>query len=93
MSASSLYRSDCWLGAFFRKVARTTDRKVAVKATARKLAHLVYRMMVYGVAYVERGAAAFDQALREKKLKSVRNTVKSLEISADELFGALDLAL
>jgi len=91
-AASSLYHSKSWLGAYYRKVARTADKKAAVKATARKLAHLVYRMMVYGVQYVERGMAAFDASMREKRLRGVRNTVKSLQITADELKGALTVA-
>jgi transposase len=89
MAAASLYRSKSWLGAFFRKVARSCDKKAAVKATARKLAHLVYRMMRYGKAYVEKGAAAFEADAREKRLKSVRSAVKSLNITAEELAGVL----
>jgi transposase len=88
MAASSLYRSQTELGAFFRSVARRADRKTAVKATARRMAHLIYRAVRYGAAYVDNGAQAYEKRMRERALKAVRNLIKSHKINELELSTA-----
>jgi transposase len=89
MAASTLYRSQSELGAFFRSVARRTDRKTAVKATARRMAHMIYRAMRYGAAYIDRGAEAFEARMRERTLRTVRNLIKTHKINELELETAL----
>ena len=88
MAASTLYRSQTELGAFFRSVARRADRKTAVKATARRMAHLIYRAVRYGAAYVDNGAQAYEKRMRERALKAVRNLIKSHKINEFELSTA-----
>lgn len=85
MAASTLYRSKSELGAYFRGVARRADRKTAVKATARRMAHLIYRGVRYGQAYVEQGAEAYEKRMRERTLRTVRNLVKIHKINILEL--------
>ena len=55
MAATSLQRSKTALGASFRRIARYKSGAVAVFATARQLARLVYRMLRYGHDYVDIG--------------------------------------
>jgi transposase len=88
MAASTLYRSQTELGAFFRSVARRTDRKTAVKATARRMAHMIYRGVRYGAAYLDKGAEAFEARARGKAVKAVRNLIKTHGINALELNSA-----
>jgi transposase len=85
MAAATLYRSDSELGAYFRSVARRADRKSAVKATARRMAHLIYRGVRFGQAYVEQGAEAYEQRMRERTVRTVRNLVKMHNINILEL--------
>lgn len=85
MAASALYRSESELGAYFRSVSRRADRKTAVKATARRMAHLIYRGVRYGQAYVEQGAAAYEERMRERTVRTVRNLVKIHNINVLEL--------
>lgn len=85
MAASTLYRSQTELGAFFRNVARRTDRKTAVKATARRMAHMIYRAIRYGAAFVEQGAQVYEKRMRERTLRTVRNLIKSHSLSELEL--------
>jgi len=89
MSASSLYKSNTELGAFFRNVARRSDRKTAVKATARRMAHMIYRGVRYGAAYLDKGAEAFDKRLREKAVRTVKFLIKSQNIKGLELDSVL----
>lgn len=67
MSAQSLSRSDSYLGARYRRLRARLDGPVAVKAMARYLACLVYRMVTKGQAYVDRGAAHYEAKRKEKE--------------------------
>jgi transposase len=67
MSAQSLWHSDSYLGARYRRLRARLDGKVAVKAMARYLACLVYRMVTKGQAYVDLGAAHYDLKRQEKE--------------------------
>jgi len=89
MAAATLYRSDSELGAYFRSVARRSDRKTAIKATARRMAQIIYRALMHGVAYVERGAEDYERRMREKTLRTVRNLIKVHGINELELASAL----
>jgi len=89
MAASTLYKSRTEMGAFFRSVARRTDRKTAVKATARRMAHMIYRGVRYGSAYLDKGAEAFEARAREKAVKAVKNLIKTHGINELELKSAL----
>jgi len=89
MAASTLYKSHTEIGAFFRSVARRTDRKTAVKATARRMAHMIYRGGRYGTAYLDKGAEAFEARSREKAVRAVKNLIKTHGINELELKSAL----
>jgi len=88
MAASVLYRSHCELGAYMRSIARHTDKKTAVKATARRMAHMIYRGVKYGKEYIDRGAQAHEDRLRERTVKTVNRLIKSFNIASSELPGA-----
>lgn len=92
MAASTLYRSQTELGAFFRSVARRADRKTAVKATARRMAHMIYRAVRYGAAYLDHGAQAYEKRIRERTLRTVRHLIKSHKINELELSTAFNAA-
>jgi hypothetical protein len=89
MAASTLYRSQTELGAFFRNVARRTDKKTAVKATARRMAHMIYRGVKYGKEYIDCGAAAYEARLRARTVKTVNKLIKSFNINSSEIALAL----
>jgi transposase len=78
MAATSLMRSKTALGAAFRRIARYKGADVAVFATARRLAQLVYRMLRHGQDYVDIGDKAYDLRFQARRLASVRETAKSL---------------
>jgi transposase len=78
MAAASLQRSTTALGAAFRRLARHKGRAVAVFATARQLARLVYRMLRYGHDYVDLGAKAYEERFRARRLAALTNTANTL---------------
>ena len=64
----SLARSkDTALGGFYRRMAGRRGGLVAIIATARKLAVLIWRAMVHGMAYVEEGLKAYEAKVLETK--------------------------
>jgi transposase len=69
MAASSLRPSLTYLGAQFRRLRTKLGAPVAIKAMAAKLARLVYRMLRYGMKYVDRGLAFYQAQHRKLQIK------------------------
>ena len=88
MSASSLKGSKTELGAYYRSAARRIDGKTAVKATARRIAQLIYRGIRFGKEYIDRGAEAYESRLRDRTVKTIKSLIKSHNISGLELIAA-----
>jgi transposase len=78
MAAIALQRSKSALGAYFRRIARHKGHSVAVFATARKLAQLIYRMLRYGHDYVDIGENAYQRQFEIRRLAAVTQTAKTL---------------
>jgi transposase len=68
MAAQSLKESNSYLGARYRSLRGRLGGERAVKAMARYLACLIYRMLTKGEAYVDRGAAYFEQKRQDRDL-------------------------
>ena len=66
------------LGAFGRRLKAKRGPGIAVKATARKLATLYWRMMVHGRAYVERGIAAYQEQMDLKKQRWIEKAAREM---------------
>jgi len=60
MAASTLRASNSYLGAQFRRLRSKLGAPVAIKAMAAKLARWVYRMLRYGMQFVDRGAGFYE---------------------------------
>jgi len=88
MAASTLHKSQTELGAHLRSVARRTDKKTAIKATARRMAHLIYRGVRFGKEYIDRGAQAYESRIRERSLNTIKKLIKSLNINSSEIAAA-----
>lgn len=78
MAATSLQRSKTALGASFRRIARHKGGAVAVFATARQLARLIYRMLRYGHDYVDVGEQAYEHRFQVRRLAALTETATSL---------------
>jgi transposase len=78
MAASSLQRTKTALGAAFRRIARRKDASVAIFATARRLAQLVYRMLRYGQDYVDVGEKAYDLQFQLRRLAGLKEAARAL---------------
>jgi len=68
MAASTLRVSNTYLGAQFRRFRTKLGAPVAIKAMAAKLARLVYRMLRYGMKYVDQGAKIYEAQHRQRQI-------------------------
>jgi hypothetical protein len=78
MAVLSLRHSETALGAYYRRLARRIGGDVAVFATARKLATLIYRLLRWGQPYVDEGAEAFEKRYRQQHIKGLATRAKEL---------------
>ena len=68
MAAESLSRSDSYLGARYRQLRGRMEGTKAIKAMARYLACLVYRLVTRGHEYVDRGAAYYEHKRADRDM-------------------------
>jgi len=78
MAASTLKESKTYLGAQFRRLRTRLGAPIAIKAMAAKLARLVYRMLRYGMQYVDQGAAFYELRHRELQIKRLKAKAEKL---------------
>src|SRR6516165_3127896 len=78
MAASTLRRSNTYLGAQFRRLRTRLGAPIAIKAMAAKLARLVYRMLRYSMKYVDQGAAFYELQHREFQIKRLKSKAEKL---------------
>jgi transposase len=72
MAATTLLNSKSYLGGRYRHPRKQLpSHAAAIKAMARYLAVLVYRLLTHGQAWVDRGAARFEQKRSEWEMASL----------------------
>jgi transposase len=72
MAASTLRVSDTYLGAQFRRLRTKLGAPVAIKAMAAKLARLLYRMLRYGMQFVDQGAEFYEAQHRKLQINHLK---------------------
>ena len=72
MAASTLRLSSTYIGAQFRRLRTKLGAPVAIKAMAAKLARLVYRMLRYGMKYVDQGAEFYEAQHRQRQINHLK---------------------
>jgi transposase len=78
MAASSLLRSDSFLGARYRHLRTRLGSPKAIKAMARYLACLIYRLFTRGQRWVDRGTSNFEIERRQRELSALERKANSL---------------
>jgi len=78
MAASSLIHSDSYLGARFRHLRSRLGPGKAIKATAAHLARLIYRMLMHGQDWVDRGAQEHETKRTEREKLALQRKAAAL---------------
>jgi transposase len=85
-AASTLLRSQSYLGAQYRRLRAKLGSPKAVKAMAAKLARIIYRTLKFGQVYVDRGSEAYEQSYRQRQIKFL--TKKAAELGLEIVHAA-----
>jgi len=80
MAQSLLTSKTIAIGAFGRRLRARKGPAIAIKAMARKLAVLYWRVMVKGVDYTEFGIKKYEAQLLAQKQKSLQRLAKDLNL-------------
>ncbi len=78
MAASTLERSDSYLGARYRSLRSRLGPGKAIKAMAAHLARLIYRMLKHGQAWVDRGTQEFEKRRQARETHSLQRRAAAL---------------
>ena len=78
LCASTLYRSQTALGAFYRRMKARIGGPEAVTAAAHKLARLFYTLLKEGKAYSERGQDYYEMTYRARVTNNLKKRAKQL---------------
>ena len=78
MAASTLSRSDSYLGARFRHLRSRLGPSKAIKAMAAHLARLIYRTLTHGQAWIDRGAQEHETKRAEREKLSLQRKAAAL---------------
>ena len=70
-AASTLIRSQSYLGAQYRRLRTRVGAPKAITAMARKLACLFYRLIKHGQQYVDKGVQYYEARFREQQIRSL----------------------
>lgn len=65
LGGATLMNADCALGAYGRRMRSRLGSPKAITAVAHKLAQIFYNSLRHGRAYVDRGAATYEQRYRK----------------------------
>lgn len=69
LAASTLLRSDSYLGAQYRRFRSKLGEPKAITAMAAKLARLIYRMLKFGEEYVDKGRTQYEAKYQQQQIK------------------------
>ena len=78
MCATTLLRSKTYLGAQYRRLRTKLGAPKAIKAMAARLARIVYRMLKFGLDYVDKGAHYYEQKYREQQIRQITKQARKL---------------
>ena len=85
MAATTLRNSKTALGAYYRRISRRKGASVAVFATARKLAQLIYRLVAYGQTYVDTGSEVYEARFTQRRLATYTRALKEMGYKIEPL--------
>jgi hypothetical protein len=78
MAAQSVGKTNTPLGLFYRRIRSRIGGRGAVKATAHKLACLIYRMLKDGQEYVVQSMEEYEAKMKASLLKSLQRKAAAM---------------
>jgi len=81
LAAVAAGRSHSALGAYYRRLSARLGKAKAVRATAHKLARLIYTLMTKGEAYVDQGQDYYEQQHQQRVVKNLKKRALAMGFS------------
>jgi transposase len=81
LAAQGLHRSQCALGAYYRRMAARLGAGKAITATAHKLARLVYAILTKGEQFIQRTQDHYEDQVRVRTIRYLHKKAASLGFS------------
>jgi hypothetical protein len=78
LAATTLLRSQTYLGAQYRRLRGKLGAPKAITAMAHKLARLVYRMLKWGHEYVDKGLQYYEERHRQQQVQLLKKRAAKL---------------
>jgi len=78
LAATTLLRSQSYLGAQYRRLRGRLGTPKAITAMAHKLARLIYRLLKWGHAYVDKGLHYYEERHREQQVHLLQKRAAKL---------------
>jgi transposase len=78
MAATTLLKSQSYLGAQYRRLRTRLGAPKAITAMAHRLARLVYRMLKHGQEYVDRGNQYYEDRYRQQQVQFLQKKAAKL---------------
>ncbi|MDD3687579.1 MAG: IS110 family transposase [Bacteroidales bacterium] len=75
---------DIAIGSFGRRLRGKKGPRIAIKAMARKLALLYWRVMVKGLDYAEKGIKNYEEQIMMSKMKSLNRLLNELNVQTTD---------
>lgn len=85
MAANAAGNSQSRLGDFFRRISYRKGRIVAITATARKIAVIIYNMLKNKTEYSYQYEKDEKQRMREIQIKQIKKKILKFDIEKKEL--------
>jgi transposase len=79
-AASTLLRSQSYLGAQYRRLRTRLGAPKAITAMARKLACLFFKLIKHGQQYVDKGTEYYEARYREQQIRSLAKRAQKLGV-------------
>ena len=88
LAATTLLRSQSYLGAQYRRLRARLGAPKAITAMAHKLARLVYRMLKWGHEFVDKGLQYYEARHREQQVQLLKKRAAKLGLQIVETEAA-----
>jgi len=76
-------KKDGLLVSFFRRIAYKKGRAAAIKATARKLAVIIWNMIIKKTSYVPIDSHEYQEIIKKNKIHYINKTIEKYKITKD----------
>ena len=86
--ATTLARTDTWLGSFHRRMRARLGPAAANTATARKLATIVYHLLKYKEEYIDVDRVVYEEKFRRYRVGRLRRQAEELGYEITEIKAA-----